>query len=200
MSRLELLDFRRRVAELYHDVRSCDDARDGHARWVAGREQLYRTHPESAAHTFVLRHAPYRDDLRFVVPVVATQPHPPLAITTGTDGLVHYEHVGQVQLPGVGALDVWWAAVYGGGIWLPVKDASPTTYGGGRYVLDTVKGADLGGTVDPATGRAQLVVDLNFAYNPSCVYDERWACPLAPPGNVVDAELEVGELLPAQRD
>ena len=72
---------------------------------------------------------------------------------------------------------------------VPVKDAGagPRTYGGGRYLLDTVKGADLGG----APGA--LVLDLNFAYNPSCAYDPAWACPLAPPGNVLDVEVPVGE-------
>ncbi len=62
--------------------------------------------------------------------------------------------------------------------------------GGGRYLLDTVKGADLGGS------DGQLVIDLNFAYNPSCAYDPDWACPLAPPGNVLKPELSAGELLP----
>ncbi len=61
------------------------------------------------------------------------------------------------------------------------------TYGGGRYLLDTVKGADLGSTFD------RLVLDFNFAYNPSCAYDPAWACPLAPAGNVVDVEIPVGE-------
>ena len=76
------------------------------------------------------------------------------------------------------------------------QNASATSYGGGRYVLDTRKGADLGG--DAAHGT--LVVDLNFAYNPSCAYDERWACPLAPEGNVLDVPIEAGELLPASSD
>jgi uncharacterized protein (DUF1684 family) len=37
------------------------------------------------------------------------------------------------------------------------------------------------------------VLDLNFAYNPSCAYDPSWACPLAQPGNVVDVDIPVGE-------
>jgi uncharacterized protein (DUF1684 family) len=40
------------------------------------------------------------------------------------------------------------------------------------------------------------VVDLNFAYNPSCVYDHRWVCPLAPPANRIEGAAPVGELLP----
>jgi hypothetical protein len=73
-----------------------------------------------------------------------------------------------------------------------VKDslAGTQTYGGGRYLIDTVKGADLGGAVD----RGELVVDLNFAYNPSCAYDPAWACPLAPAGNTLEVPVAVGEL------
>jgi len=85
---------------------------------------------------------------------------------------------------------VWWAAVYGGGIFLPLKDATSgnASYGGGRYVLDTVKGADLGG--DPGA----LVVDLNFSFQPSCAYDDAWACPLPGAGNTLAEAVPVGEL------
>ena len=112
-----------------------------------------------------------------------------LEVPTGTDGVVRFDRLGVARLPGVGPLDVWWLGSYGGGVFVPVKDASAgrRTYGGGRYLLDTVKGADLGGA--PGT----LVLDLNFAYNPSCAYDPAWACPLAPPGNVLDVEVPVGE-------
>jgi uncharacterized protein (DUF1684 family) len=97
--------------------------------------------------------------------------------------------VGVVELP-FGTLDVWWHEGYGGGLFLPVRDglAGRQTYGGGRYLLDTTKGADLGVVGD------RLVLDLNFAYQPSCAYDPAWACPLAQPGNVVAAEIPVGEL------
>ena len=107
-------------------------------------------------------------------------------------------------LPGLGSLDVWRLASYGGGLFVPIKDAlagSPGgTYGGGRYLLDTIKGAWLGhaggtdGHADGDTaGVGELVLDLNFAYNPSCAYDPAWTCPLAQPGNTLDAEVPVGE-------
>ena len=54
-------------------------------------------------------------------------------------------------------------------------------------MIDTAKGADLGGQDE------HLVVDLNFAYNPSCAYDPAWVCPLAPAGNVLSIEIPVGE-------
>jgi uncharacterized protein (DUF1684 family) len=84
-------------------------------------------------------------------------------------------------------------AEYSGGFFLPSRDATNgrTTYGAGRYMLDTAKGADLGS--DPARGT--LVLDSNFAYHPSCAFDPRWSCPLAPVENRLDVPVEVGERL-----
>ena len=98
--------------------------------------------------------------------------------------------IGAVELP-VGSLDVHWIEVYGGGVFVPFTDATSghETYGGGRYLLDTVKGADLGGEGD------RLVLDFNFAYHPSCAYDPRWSCPLAPAGNRSTVPIEAGERL-----
>ena len=186
---LELLDWRRRVAELYREVRDSTDPADAHAHWVAGRADLFATHSQSADRTATLRYAPYDARWRFEVGLLSA-PEQRIDIATATDGVVPFERIGRVDLDGVGSLDVWWLASYGGGVWLPIRDRNPDTYGGGRYVLDTAKGADLGGT------GGTLVVDLNFAYNPSCAYDEAWACPLAPPGNVVDISVEAGELVP----
>ena len=76
-----------------------------------------------------------------------------------------------------------------------MKDATSgtATYGGGRYLIDTVKGADLGGD------GGRLILDFNFAYNPSCAYDPAWACPLAPAGNTLRRSLLAGELMPQPR-
>jgi uncharacterized protein (DUF1684 family) len=89
-------------------------------------------------------------------------------------------------------LDVWWLDQYGGGLFLPMRDATAgrSSYGAGRYVLDTAKGADLGGT------HAEIVIDLNFGYHPSCRYNPRWECPLPADGNRIDAVIEAGERLP----
>jgi uncharacterized protein (DUF1684 family) len=191
VNRLDVLDWRRRVGALYSDVRAAEDPAEGHERWVAGRNDLFATHPASPLlppdrATFTgLPVAAYDPALRFVVPVDEA-PELRREAVTGTDGTVHFERIGRVALPGVGTLDVWWLDQYGGGLFVPVKDPGPG-YGGGRYVLDTVKGADLGGDLE------NLVVDLNFAYPPSCAYDPAWACPLPPPGNVVDVAVTVGE-------
>jgi uncharacterized protein (DUF1684 family) len=196
---MELLDWRRQVAALYAEVRrlAATDPRAAHEFWRDARNELLATHPQSpvpeherAAFTGVPV-APYDPALRFAVPVDTEVAPQRLAVPTGTDGVVQFERAGVVRLPGVGSLDVWWLAGYGGGLFVPVRDtrADHVTYGGGRYVLDTAKGADLGGDGQ------DLVIDLNFAYNPSCAYNPAWACPLAPPGNIVPVAVSAGELM-----
>jgi uncharacterized protein (DUF1684 family) len=89
------------------------------------------------------------------------------------------------------SLELYWLEGYGGGVFAPFADATSgrETYGAGRYVLDTIKGADLG-EVD-----GRLVLDFNFAYQPSCSYDPRWTCPLAPPANRLALPVRAGERL-----
>jgi len=197
---LELTDWRRRVAELYARMRATADPVQGHAVWRAGRDELFRTHPQSplgpddSLRSTGLPYAPYDPALRFTLPLLAaTDPERRAEIDTGADGVTTLAPMGRVELPEPlgGSLDVWWLEQYGGGLFLPLRDATSgrTTYGGGRYLLDTAKGADLGGTAD------QLVVDLNFAYHPSCRYDDRWLCPLAQPGNTITAPVLAGELM-----
>ena len=205
MEALQVLDWRRRVTALYADVRNRSETapRAAHALWRSGRDRLFAEHPASPlppqdrSGFTGLPVAPYDPDLRLVAearPVDAAVPEEDreYSYPTGTDGVVAFTRAGTVDLTGVGEVGVWWHAGYGGGIFLPLRDglAGERTFGGGRYVLDTVKGADLGGT------DGSLVVDLNFAYNPSCAYDPEWACPLAPPANQVPADVLAGELLP----
>jgi hypothetical protein len=189
------------VSELYALVRAMladgDAAEEAHRVWRARRDRLFADHPDSPllpedrAAFAGLPYAPYDPELRWTLPVLPAQPET-REVPTTTDGLVRFARLGRVELPdGRGSLDLWWLLQYGGGLFVPLRDATSgrTTYGGGRYLLDTVKGADLGGTLDGS----QLMVDLNFAYNPSCAYDPAWACPLAPPGNTLAWPVEAGE-------
>ena len=199
MDAWDVMDWRRRVVALYAAVRASDDPADAHETWRATRDELFASHPASPllpqdrAGFTGLPVPAYDPAWRFVVDVRAAEPAR-LEVDTGTDGSVPFERLGVAEVPGVGSLDVWRLASYGGGLFVPLKDASAGspggTYGGGRYVVDTVKGADLGG------GDGSLVLDLNFAYNPSCAYDPAWACPLAPPGNTVEVAVPVGERSP----
>jgi hypothetical protein len=195
---LTLLDWRRRVARLYAEVRAEPDTVAAHEHWRKTRDELLRTHPDSPipeperARYPGAPVAPYDPRLRFDVPIDSDVPPAQMKIATGTDGIVPFDRIGRAHLPGVGDLDVWWLASYGGGAFVPAKDASAgsTSYGGGRYLIDTAKGADLGGD------EGRLIIDFNFAYNPSCAYDPAWACPLAPAGNTLPRPLLAGELLP----
>jgi uncharacterized protein (DUF1684 family) len=191
---LDLLSWRRETLALYGAVRHAPTPADGHELWVRERDALLREHPASPIPApdrpgFAGADVhPYDPAYRFVCRVHPAEPYR-LEVPTATDGVVPFERFGRVELADLGTLDVWWLDSYGGGVFVPVKDASAGhgTYGGGRYLTDTVKGADLGG-ID-----GELIIDLNFAYNPSCAYDPAWQCPLPPAGNVLDVELAVGE-------
>jgi hypothetical protein len=194
---LTLLDWRRRVGALYAAARSATDPETGWHTWRDGRDDLFATHPDSPLDAAAregfrgLPFAPYDPAARFEA-VLEPAPGLRLELPTADDGAVPLDRIGTVTLGALGTLDVWWLGGYGGGVFLPLRDGSAgsTTYGGGRYLLDTIKGADLGGHGD------RLVVDLNFAYHPSCTYDPRWSCPLAPEGNRIDAVVAAGEQLP----
>jgi uncharacterized protein (DUF1684 family) len=194
---LTLLHWRRRVAGLYAAARAAADPETGWRTWRDGRDELFATHPDSplddaARAAFSgLPFAPYDPASRFDVALEPADPEV-REVPTAADGVVRLERIGRASPGDLGRLDVWWVGGYGGGVFLPLRDGSAgsTTYGGGRYLLDTIKGADLGGDGD------RLVVDLNFAYHPSCTYDPRWSCPLAPEGNRTAVDVRAGEQLP----
>jgi uncharacterized protein (DUF1684 family) len=215
---LDTLDWRRRTFELYDMVRAVaevDDPGAAHAYWVLARNQLLATHPATA----ILPEAreafrgvpvsPYDPAWRFEVEISPASEPVEWNVETGTDGTVPFVLLGTAELPDIGSLDVWRLTSYGGGLFIPVKDALAGkpggTYGGGRYLVDTIKGAWLGegsaggrGLDTPAARatRPTVVLDLNFAYNPSCAYDPAWACPLALAGNTLPVEVPVGERMP----
>ncbi|MBT2483506.1 MULTISPECIES: DUF1684 domain-containing protein [unclassified Microbacterium] len=195
----EVVDWRRRVFALYDAVRRADDPEEAHELWRIERDDLMLWHPATplldADRTLFegLPIASYDAQWRFELPILPAEPAG-FDFETGTDGVVPFERIGRVEIPDAGSLDVWRLRSYGGGLFIPVRDTlagkPDGTYGGGRYLIDTIKGADLGS--DAVNGT--IVLDFNFAYNPSCAYDPAWACPLAPPGNVLPVAVPVGEL------
>ena len=117
--------------------------------------------------------------------------------TGGEDGAIHYRRAGRLafQLGGVTRhLTVLSLIAYAGGLFVPFKDGTSRTetYGGGRYLFDTVKNTD-GLVLEITPGSNRVTIDFNFAYNASCAYNPRWACPLAPPENVLDVAVRAGE-------
>jgi hypothetical protein len=194
---LALLDWKRRVFALYAGVRADPDPEHAWHGWIAERDRLFRHHSqtpldEAAIGAFEgLSYFAY-DPAARVVGSVEPDDGSREELFAGAHAPIGFQRIAQVTFTLAGSeqrAGLYWLEAYGGGLFLPFVDetANDETYGGGRYLLDTVKGADLGMDGDG------LVLDFNFAYNPSCSYDVRWACPLAPPGNRLSVAVRAGE-------
>ncbi len=191
------------MSALYGQVREAGDSTEALQAFRRARDELFRGHPRSPlpeaerAGFPGVPYYPHRPELRAEAELQAESDGPELVIPSSTGEPVRFRRFGFVRpvLDGVEvALAVYWLEGYGGGVFLPFRDAlaGRETYGAGRYLLDTVKGADLGMSSD---GR-RMVLDFNYSYNPSCSYDPRWSCPLAPPENRLDVEIAAGESMP----
>ncbi len=198
---LALLDWRRRVAELYASVRAASDPRDGWAQWCRTRAELFRRHgqspiPAAQRSGYLGPHVyDYDPEWRALARVEPAQSTRIELRTSNVEAMTFTRFacarfaLGGTEL----SLDLYRLDSYGGGLFVPFADVTSgsETYGAGRYLLDTVKGADLG----QQDGR--LVLDFNFAYQPSCSYDPRWTCPLTPAANRLGLAVRCGERLSA---
>jgi uncharacterized protein (DUF1684 family) len=212
---LALLDWKRRVFSLYAEIRAARVPEEAWGMWRETRDELFLTHPQSPAPGYSgLSYYDYDPRARVLAELedveASAQP-----VESSGDFVRSGAGKAGTSAPGRApsslrpqpmlfkpfarahfalrgerlALELDWLEGYGGGLFLSFRDATSgrETYGGGRYLLDTVKGADLG----EEDGR--LVLDFNFAYNPSCSYDPSWVCPLAPPANRLPIAVEAGE-------
>ncbi|MGA8922162.1 MAG: DUF1684 domain-containing protein, partial [Candidatus Dormiibacterota bacterium] len=117
--------------------------------------------------------------------------------TGGDDGEVRYRRAGLLKFRLGGeacVLTVLSLVQYAGGLFVPFRDATSgrETYGGGRYLFDTAKDTD-GLVLEIMPGSPEVTIDFNYAYNASCAYSPRWACPLAPPENHLKVPVRAGE-------
>jgi hypothetical protein len=67
-------------------------------------------------------------------------------------------------------------------LFLPFLDLTngETSYGGGRYIdLNIPEGNS-------------IIIDFNKAYNPLCVYNEKYSCPLVPRENFLNISIKAG--------
>lgn len=195
---LELTHYRLQVAELYKKVR--DETipileRFEHFKRI--RAELFKKHPQSPLSLEQkeklegLEYFPYHPTHRFELePSTDVEPET-FEIPLRDDGALRLMRVAKITLPleQPAELSLFWIKSYGGGLFLPFRDTTneSETYGGGRYLLDTIKHADLG------QKGGKLILDFNFAYNPSCAYNSAWDCPLAPFENRLIVPLPVGE-------
>jgi uncharacterized protein (DUF1684 family) len=199
-----LASWRREVAELYSNMRNTAqrDPQLASAQFRAGRHSLIRHHAESPFTADVLAnfegvdYFPYDPAWRLTGKIDRDVERYRVEIDLVDDGVLRCTRAGIVRFRFGGmdlSLSVFWMEGYGGGLWLPFGDATNNTetYGGGRYLYDSIKGADLGAGADRASDT--MLLDFNFAYNPSCAYDPRWSCPLAPPENKLPLAVRAGE-------
>ena len=190
LDQLTLLDWKRRIFALYAEVRAVSDPEAAWRWWCEVRSELYRLHPQSPRVGGEPAYFPYDPELRFDAPVEAVEPTA-LDIEGSAGSVTHFRRFAVARFGGH-ELELYWLEAYGGGVFLPFRDETSgrETYGAGRYLLDTVKGADLGGDTDT------LVLDFNFAFNPSCAWNPLWPCPLAPIANRLPLRIESGERKP----
>lgn len=197
MKQLQLADWRRQIAEIYADVRASQDPEAAWATWVEARSELFASHPQSPNFELDqvqrgrINYFPYNPVHRHEVRLVAIDAEPEVW-PIGQDGVLNlqvFARTGGLAETYGKELLVYWISGYGGGLFLPFADATSgtETYGGGRYILDTIKGADLGMSGD------RLIVDFNFAYYPSCAHSEEWVCPLAPADNRLPMPIAAGQ-------
>lgn len=195
---MELVDWRRRVFDLYREVRILQESSPESAfrHWCSRRNEMMSQHPQSPVPPGMrssLSHLSYFDydaDARVSARLEPVDEEP--WSFDASEGTLILDCIGRATFKLYGepqSLNLYWFRSYGGGVFLSFQDGTSgkTTYGGCRYLLDTVKGADLGG------GDGGLVLDFNFSYQPSCSYDPRWVCPLAPPANRLEVEVNAGE-------
>ena len=197
MDELELLDWKRRIFALYASVRADPDHARAAAAWRAERDRLFAGHPQSPlppdrrAAFAGLSYFDHDPGARVGAEVVGAE-RSRLELPASVEGGMTFVRFARARFRLHDAeceLDLYRLDGYGGGLFVPFADATSgsETYGAGRYLLDTVKGADLGMEDD------RLVLDFNLAYNPSCAYDPRWACPLTPAANRLRIPIRAGE-------
>ena len=195
---LELLDWRRRVAELFAELRQ-RPADAATLTWFRNqKDSLFKEHPQSPIPEADrkdfpgLNYWPFDPTQRVRAHFAAIETEPPQAPPSE----VAFRRIGHLEFQINNqplSLGAFWIEGYAGGLFVPFKDATSghETYGGGRYLLDTIKSADLGS--DAAKGT--VVLDFNYAYLPSCTYDPKWVCPLAPPDSRLAIPVRAGERL-----
>jgi uncharacterized protein len=196
---LSLLDWRRRIGELYAEIRATPNQHAAWQRWREARARLFREHPQSPIpmsqrHGYSGPHLYEYDPAWSVAACVEAVEVRRFELPTSNVDVMAFSRFGVAHFVRAGielSLELYWLEGYGGGLFVPFADATSgaETYGAGRYLLDTVKGADLG------QQDALFRLDFNFAYQPSCAYDPRWICPLAPPANRLSVPVRAGERL-----
>lgn len=120
--------------------------------------------------------------------LVAAEKKDTLRLSTTTGGITYVVRVGKFTFDLQGRKQELAAYMYldeeRNGYFVPFRDLTSgvSTYGGGRYM-------------DVSAG-PKILLDFNKAYNPYCVYNETYSCPLPPAENYIALEILAGEKMP----
>lgn len=208
---LDLYDWRTRVAQMYRDrnmaMQAGDDTQVVLNRFRTAKDTLFKQHPQSPfgpedRATFTgLKYFAYDPALRVEAEIHSIASEEQVEAPSSGTSTMRFPRAARVQFPLGGTnyeLFVYWIDVYGGGLFLPFRDATgpEETYGAGRYLFDTVKGSDserLDSNASMGYIGGRIMLDFNYSYNPSCCYDVRWVCPLAPRENALPVPIRAGE-------
>ena len=167
-------------------------ARAGWQEWVAARDSLFRSPASPIPDTAAFEGVPYfAYDSTFAVPaaLVPAMRQESFNFPTTSGALQEHVSAGHLVFEAGGVqwrLEAFEPVGSEGRLFVPFRDATSgrETYGGGRYL-------DL--EIQPS-GRYAL--DLNRAYNPYCVYDASFSCPLPPAENRLELRVTAGERMP----
>ncbi|MEM8861215.1 MAG: DUF1684 domain-containing protein [Chloroflexota bacterium] len=199
---IQITDWRRTVSATYADIRQHNSnphsLQEAWGRFRRTRDDLFAHHPmtpltaEQRENFSTIPFYDYDPDYAVWGTMNIDVEAYTLDAQLEADGLFKYTRVAEIAFELKGEkylLNMFMIEGYGGALYLPFADATngQTTYGGGRYLYDAIKGADLGSKGD------QILFDFNFAYNPSCAYNYFWSCPLPPAENRLPISIEAGE-------
>lgn len=156
------------------------------------KDDFFKTHVQSPLsaeqkRTFTgLNYFPENEALRFTLELEPYDMPEPIQMQTSKGELRDFLKVGQIRFPVNGQetlLQVYESKDNPGEYFVPFVDATAPqeTYGAGRYLEPEHSGANT------------LLVDFNAAYNPYCVYGDKWSCPIPPAENRLQVRIEAGE-------
>ena len=120
--------------------------------------------------------------------LIKTPKEKPFMMLTTTDMMVEYIKYGTISfelLSNQYSLDIYKNLEDPNerdNLFLPFLDDTNgnESYGGGRYINLDIPQVD------------NLIIDFNSAFNPYCVYDEKYSCPIVPRENYIPLEIKAG--------